>query len=80
MGVFLRAMGSTEGDMSDWWFRVSKVRVRHVLHRPRLCTSILVKKETIFIILEVLPLPLLITALLTVTTHAQATAFKLSSL
>jgi len=35
-GVFLRAMGSTEGDMSDWWFRVSKVRVRHVLHRPRL--------------------------------------------
>lgn len=65
--------------MSDWWLRVSKVRVRHVLHRPRLCTSILVKKETISIILEVLLLPLL-TALLKVTTDPQATALKLSCL
>lgn len=64
---FLRAVGSMEGDMSDWWFRVSKVRVRHVLHEYT-HASILVKKETIFIILEVYPLPFLMLPSLKLTT------------
>ena len=65
--------------MSDWWFRVSKVRVRHVLQRPHLCTSIIIKKDR-FHHLRSPPPALLITALLKVTTDAQATAFELSCL